>query len=594
MAEQKQIANAFHIYSRLFKYVRQYWLPLIIAVIASMVYSGIDSWFVYFLKPLLNEGLVEKNRHFLKWAPVLVLVAFGLRGIASFFSNYNIAFVSRNVIMRLRQNLFAHMQRLPASYYDHATSGQILSVILYSVEQIANASADVLTTAVQASCLIVGLLFVMFSISWKLSLMYFIIIPMIVVIMRIASKRVRKLSLSIQDSVANLTHCAEENIEGYKVVRVFDGQENEINKFNRAARTNRQREMKIIAARSWSVSSVQLVAAAALSATLYIATLDITHSILSPGGFVAMVAAMLALLKPMKDLTTMQNKLYRGLAGAQTVFETLDLKTEQDLGTKHLQRARGKIEFENIHYAYESGKSVLHDINFTVQPGEVLALVGRSGSGKSTIVNLLPRFYTDFSGSIYIDNVPIHEYRLLDLRRQFAMVSQHVVLFNDTIANNIAYGRSDRVSEADIIAAAKAAYALEFIEQLPQGLQTIVGENGVLLSGGQRQRIAIARAILKDAPILILDEATSALDTESERYIQAALADLMRKRTTLVIAHRLSTVEHADKIIVLEQGKIVEMGNHADLLAQEGVYTRLYKMQFKEAVVENAASMSLT
>jgi subfamily B ATP-binding cassette protein MsbA len=583
MSKPKQIANAFVIYSRLFKYVRQYWVALIIAMFASMVYSGIDSWFVYFLKPLLNKGLVEKNNHFLKWAPLLVLIAFALRGIASFFSNYNIAFVSRNVIMRLRQDLFAHLQQLPASFYDHSTSGQVLSVILYSVEQVANASADVVTTAVQSTFLILGLLFVMFTISWKLSLMYFIIIPMIVVIMRIASKRVRKLSLSIQDSVAHLTHCAEENIEGYKVVRVFDGQQNEIDRFNRAAKTNRQREMKIIAARSWSVSSVQLIAAAALSATLYVATLDITSSILSPGGFVAMVAAMLALLKPMKDLTTMQNKLYRGLAGAQTVFETLDQPKEVDSGTKPIQRARGKIEFENIHFAYEPNKSVLHEINLTIQPGEVVALVGRSGSGKSTIVNLLPRFYTDYSGAIYLDNIPIHEYRLADYRRQFAMVSQHVTLFNDTIANNIAYGRANIVNEEKIIEAAKAAYAYEFIKELPQGLHTIVGENGVLLSGGQRQRIAIARAILKDAPILILDEATSALDTESERYIQAALSELMRKRTTLVIAHRLSTVEHADKIIVLDHGKILEVGRHAELLLQNGAYTKLYNMQFKEA-----------
>lgn len=583
MSKPKHIANAFVIYSRLFKYVRQYWVALIIAMFASMVYSGIDSWFVYFLKPLLNKGLVEKNNHFLKWAPLLVLIAFALRGIASFFSNYNIAFVSRNVIMRLRQDLFAHLQRLPASFYDHSTSGQVLSVILYSVEQVANASADVVTTAVQSTFLILGLLFVMFTISWKLSLMYFIIIPMIVVIMRIASKRVRKLSLSIQDSVAHLTHCAEENIEGYKVVRVFDGQQSEIDRFNRAAKTNRQREMKIIAARSWSVSSVQLIAAAALSATLYVATLDITSSILSPGGFVAMVAAMLALLKPMKDLTTMQNKLYRGLAGAQTVFETLDQPKEVDSGSKPIQRARGKIEFENIHFAYEPNKSVLHEINLTIQPGEVVALVGRSGSGKSTIVNLLPRFYTDYSGTIYLDNIPIHEYRLADYRRQFAMVSQHVTLFNDTIANNIAYGRVNTVNEEKIIEAAKAAYAYEFIKELPQGLHTIVGENGVLLSGGQRQRIAIARAILKDAPILILDEATSALDTESERYIQAALSELMRKRTTLVIAHRLSTVEHADKIIVLDHGKILEVGRHAELLLQDGAYTKLYNMQFKEA-----------
>lgn len=579
------ITNARVIYLRLFTYVRRYWVSLVIALVASMVYSGIDAWFVYFLKPLLNKGLVAHDQHFLRYAPILVLVVFMMRGIASFFSNYNIASVSRSVIMRMRQDVFAHLQRLPARFYDHSTSGQILSVILYSVEQVANASADVLTTAVQSGCLIIGLLFVMFKISWKLSLLYFIIIPVITVIMRITSLRVRKLTLGIQDSMAHLTHCAGENIEGYKVIRGFGGQQYEVAKFDKAVRVNRQREMKAIAARSWSVSGVQLVAAMALSLTLYVATLDISGSLLSPGGFVALIAAMLALLKPMKDLTTMQNKLYRGLAGAQTVFEMLDVSPEQDAGTRTLQRAQGKMTFDHVNFAYEPDKTVLENINFTVRPGEVVALVGRSGSGKSTLVSLLPRFYANFTGDILLDDVSIREFRLADLRRQFSMVSQHVTLFNDTIANNIAYGRFGAVSEAEIIQAAKAAYAMDFIEQLPNGLHTLVGENGVLLSGGQRQRIAIARAILKDAPILILDEATSALDTESERYIQVALDELMRRRTTLVIAHRLSTIEHADKIILLDQGRIVEVGNHAELLAKNGSYAKLYKMQFKDIEV---------
>lgn len=585
MSKPKTIVNALVVYSRLFKYVRRYWLSLVIAVIASAVYSGVDSWFVYFLKPLLNEGLVEKNRHFLTYAPFLVLLAFATRGLASFFSNYNIAVVSRNVIMRLRQDLFAHLQKLPARYYDHTTSGQVLSVILYSVEQIANASADVVTTSIQAGCLIIGLLFVMFTINWKLSLMYFIIIPCIAVIMRMASVRVRRLSLSIQDSMASLTHRAEENITGYKVVRVFDGQADEIDKFNHAALTNRRREMKVVAARSWSVSSVQLLAAVALSVTLYVATLDIAKSFFTPGSFVAMIAAMLALLKPMKELTTMQNKLYRGMAGAQTAFELLDEEPEVDSGTRTLQRAQGHIEFADVSFSYKPDQPVLQNLKFTIEPGEIVALVGRSGTGKSTLVNLLPRFYAQFTGTINLDGVSIHDYQLADLRRQFAMVSQNVMLFNDTIANNIAYGRLASVSADEIYAAAKAAHVLPFVEQLPDGLNTLVGENGVLLSGGQRQRVAIARAILKDAPILILDEATSALDTESERFIQSALDDLMRKRTTLVIAHRLSTVEHADKIIVLEQGRIIEMGNHATLLAKEGSYAKLYKLQFKETEV---------
>jgi ATP-binding cassette, subfamily B, bacterial MsbA len=580
--EAPHVANALTVYVRLFTYVRRYWLSLVTALLASMLFSGIDAWFVHFLEPLLNKGLVAKNREFLHYAPLMVLCAFMLRGLASFVSNYNIASVSRNVIMRLRQDMFAHLQRLPARFYDHSTSGQILSVILYSVEQVANASADVLTTAVQSTFLIIGLLIVMFSISWKLSLLYFIIIPAITVIMRYSSTRVRQLSLFIQQSMADMTHRAEENIDGYKEVRAFGGQAYEVEKFNKAVRINRQREMKVVAARSWSVSTVQMVAALALSITLYVATFDIATSILSPGGFVAMVGAMLALLKPMKDLTSMQNKLYRGLAGAQTVFELLDQPAESDTGIKTIARAHGRMEFSQVGFAYEQDKVVLKDVSFTVQPGEVVALVGRSGGGKSTLVNLLPRFYNDFTGDILLDSVSVKDYRLSDLRRQFSVVSQHVTLFNDTIANNIAYGRFGDVTEGEIRRAASAAYALEFIEQMPDGLQTLVGENGVLLSGGQRQRIAIARAILKNAPILILDEATSALDTESERYIQAALEQLMRQCTTLVIAHRLSTIEHANRIVVIDHGQVLEVGNHDELLARNGAYARLHRMQFKD------------
>jgi subfamily B ATP-binding cassette protein MsbA len=580
--ESPTIANALTVYSRLFVYVRRYWLSLMVALLASMLFSGIDAWFVHFLEPLLNKGLVGKNHEFLRWAPLMVLTAFMLRGLASFFSNYNIASVSRNVIMQLRQDMFAHLQRLPANFYDHTSSGQILSVILYSVEQVANASADVLTTAVQAVCLIVGLLVVMFSISWKLSMLYFIIIPSITVIMRYSSRRVRLLSLAIQQSMAEMTHRSEENIDGYKEVRSFGGQQHEIDKFNKAVRINRQREMKVVAARSWSVSTVQMIAAMALSVTLYVATFDISSSVLSAGGFVAMVGAMLALLKPMKDLTSMQNKLYRGLAGAQTVFEMLDQPAEHDSGNKTVSRAHGRMEFNDVSFAYADGKSVLQQVNFAVQPGEVVALVGRSGAGKSTLVSLLPRFYTDFTGDILLDGVSVKDYRLDDLRRQFSVVSQHVTLFNDTIGNNIAYGRFGDVTEGEIRRAAATAHALDFIEQMPQGLDTLIGENGVLLSGGQRQRIAIARAVLKNAPILILDEATSALDTESERYIQAALEKLMRQCTTLVIAHRLSTVEHANRIVVLDQGKVVETGSHEQLLASNGSYAHLYRLQFKD------------
>ena len=578
------IANAFHVYRRLLKYVKRYWIMLVIAMLASMLYSGVDAWFIYFLKPLLNKGLVSKNHHFLHYAPFLVMGVFIFRGIASFFSNYCIAASSRGVIMFLRQDLFAHLQRLPALYYDHTTTGQILSVVLYGVEQVANASAEVLTTAIQSFFLMVGLVIVMLTTSWKLTLLYFVILPLVMIVMRKASLYIRRLSLSIQDSIADMSHCAEENIEGYRVVRAFGGQDYEIEKFNDAARMNKQREMKIVMARTLSTSVVQFLTATALSLTLYVATLDIADSVLTPGGFVAMCAAMLALLKPMKDLAFVQNKLYRGLAGAQTVFELLDEPTEDDLGTLPLMRAKGKIEFSHVRFNYtdRSHKEALEDVSFTLNPGEVVALVGRSGSGKSTIVSLLSRFYSRYTGSIMLDDISITEYCLKDLRRQFALVSQHITLFHDTIANNIAYGRFKEVSEEEVMQAASAAHAMEFIEKLPQGLHSLIGENGVLLSGGQRQRIALARAIIQDAPILILDEATSALDTESERYIQGALEALMKHRTTLIIAHRLSTIEHVDKIIVMEEGRILEMGSHQALLSNEGAYAKLYRMQFKE------------
>ncbi len=583
-SEQTKVANAFHLYVRLLGYVRRYWVALVVAMLGSMAFSGVDAWLVFSFKPLLNKGIIAKNHEFVETAPFILMAAFIFRGIASFFSNYYIASASRSVIMSIRQDLFGHLQRLPARYYDHNSTGQVLSTLLYAVDQVANASADVLTSAIQAMFLMTALLVGMIKTSWKLTLLYFAILPLVVFVMRFTSVRIRRLSLEVQNSIGNISHNAEENIEGYKVVRAFEGQEHEAYKFNKATRINRQREMKVVVTRSVSVSIVQFIMAGAIALTLYIALMDTGASLLTPGGFVAMLIAMFALLKPMKDLAFVQNKLYRGLAGAQKVFELMDEKPEVDTGTKALERASGAIEFSQVNFKYndEHNKHVLDDISFKINPGEIVALVGRSGSGKSTIVSLLPRFYNDYTGDITLDNVSVRDYHLKDLRRQFALVSQNVTLFQDTVRNNIAYGRFADVTDAEIREAAKAAHALEFIEKLPKGFDSQIGENGVLLSGGQRQRIAIARAVLKNAPILILDEATSSLDTESERYIQAALDELMKTRTTLVIAHRLSTVEHANKIIVMDDGKIIETGNHQELLAQNGHYARLYRMQFKD------------
>lgn len=576
------VANAWLIYQKLFAYVKPYLWAVMIAGFASLIYSGVDAGFIYALKPLLNQGLIHKDTHFLSQAPFMVIALFFLRGGSGLIGDYYIALASRYVIQTLRADVFSHLQKLPARFYDQTTTGNTLTILVYGVDQVSNASADILTTALQSGCLVLGLIGVMFSISWKLTLLYFALIPFILVIMRYTSLRVRRLSLSIQSSISDINHCAEENIQGYKVVRAFSGQAQEIKRFNQACKVNRQREMKVVLSRSLSGFLVQLLSACGLAMTLWIAAFDIQSEILSPGGFVSLCAAMLAILKPMKDLAYVQNKLYRGLAGAQSVFELLEQTVETDTGQYTTPRAQGDLICQQVSFAYDALSPVLKNIELSIPKGKMTALVGRSGSGKSTLVNLFPLFYRGFSGNILLDGIPIVEYQLKNLREQFALVSQHVILFHDTVFNNIAYGALQTHSKEAVMAAAKAAHADEFITKLPQGYDSIIGENGVLLSGGQRQRIAIARAILKNAPILILDEATASLDTESERHIQAALVNVMQGRTTIVIAHRLSTIEHADQIVVLEQGQVIEVGKHAELLKRGGRYAELHQKQFQE------------
>ena len=574
------IESTSHLYTyrRLLAYVQRNWGWFLLGILGTVFLAATDAGLIWFLKPLLNKGFVDKDMHFIRYLPLILVIAFVVRGLSNFSSGYCLARVARSTVMEIRQEVLDKLLRLPATFYDNTTSGQLLSTIIYNVEQIANASTNSLITLVQESAFIIGLVVIMLMASWQLSLLFFIAVPTMVWIARHSSRRMRGLNKAVQDSMSELTQVAEEVIDGYKVIRTFGGEKYETQKFTALLGKNRFRELKVVVTNSLASTAVQLIAGGIVVITIYLATAHLTH--ITAGGFASMVSAMLLLLKPMRNLAAVNSIIQRGLAAANSIFGLLDEKSERDDGVHTLAVANGALAYSDVSFSYVPNQVVLQGINFQVNPGETVALVGRSGSGKSTLVNLLPRFYDNYKGQILIDGIDIRELKLHDLRSQFALVSQHVTLFNDTIAHNIAYGQLSNVSESMIVRAAKAAHAMEFIQQLPDGINTLIGENGVLLSGGQRQRIAISRALLKNAPFLILDEATSALDTEAERHIQAALEELMHNRTTLVIAHRLSTVKKASKILVLDAGCIVETGTHQELIQKNGYYAKLYSMQF--------------
>ncbi|KTD56387.1 Lipid A export ATP-binding/permease MsbA [Legionella santicrucis] len=576
--KKKPTVKTSILYKRLLTYVKPFWPILALGVFANMLYSLIDAGFTYMMRPFFDKSFINVDMDFIKKIPYIVLIGITLRGLVSSLGSYCMTWVARSVVKVLREKVFNHILRLPADFYDQATSGQMLSKILYDVEQVAQVSADALTDIVQNICLIVGFLTVMFVICWQLSLMFLLTIPFVGFIVNFTNKRVRRISHKVQKTMGEVTEIASEAIEGYKVVRIFGGIVYESEKFSRAIEHSRQNDMKVAASKALNVSGVQIVIAIGIAAIIAAAIQLSTVVVVSAGSFLAIIAAMIQLIKPMKTLTTLNAVIQKGLAGAESVFNMLDVSIEQDQGIILPQRVRGELVFQCVSYAYRQGENVLHDVSFTVEAGKTVALVGHSGSGKTTIASLIPRFYEITEGIIALDNIPINQISLSSLREQMALVSQNVTLFNDTLANNIAYGRSD-ISREQIMHAAKLAFADEFISRLPEGYETRVGENGVLLSGGQRQRVAIARAILKDAPILILDEATSALDSESERYIQIALEGVMKNRTTIVIAHRLSTIKHADKIIVMQHGRIVEQGTHQELLDRQGHYAQLQGMQ---------------
>lgn len=585
MQEQKLQENDFstlQTFKRLWPTIKPFKAGLVVSGIALVLNALADSGLIYLLKPLLDDGFGKANNSFLKIMAFVVVGMIILRGITNFISNYCLAWVSGKVVMTMRRRLFKHLMFMPVSFFDRNSTGKLLSRITYDSEMIASSSSGSLITIVREGAYIISLLAVMFYTSWELTLVLFFIGPIIAVLITIVSKIFRKLSKNLQDSMGELTATTEQMLKGHKVVLSFGGQHVEEERFNKVSNNMRRKGMKMVTADSISDPVVQIIASLALAAVLFLATTPlIAEDNLSAGSFTVVFSSMLAMMRPLKSLTNVNSQFQRGMAACQTLFAILDLEPEKDNGTYQAEPAKGELEFKNVSFAYQGKEELaLNNISFSVPAGKTVALVGRSGSGKSTIANLVTRFYDIDQGEILLDGVNIQDYRLSNLRENCAVVSQQVHLFNDTIANNIAYAAQDKYSREEIIAAAKAAYALEFIEKLPQGFDTVIGENGASLSGGQRQRLAIARALLRNSPVLILDEATSALDTESERAIQSALDELKKDRTVIVIAHRLSTIENADEILVIDHGEIRERGTHKALLEQNGAYKQLHSMQF--------------
>jgi len=577
MAETR---NVWQTIKRFSVYVLDLKTTLGFGVLAMLGYGIVDATLLNILQPLVDEGFTTETTSFLKWMPLFVVGMITIRGLCAFVSTYCMAQTGNTVVMRLQRQLFDHLMHLPVSFFDKTPSGELVSKIIYDSTQVSGAASKSLVNIFRSGAFILGLLIWMFYQSWQLSLVLLFIAPVVGFIVSIVSKRFRVISKRLQKAMGNVSTTAQQMLHGQKDVIMFAGYDTERERFNSVSNNIRQQQMKMSTTSAASNALVQIVASFALAVVLYLASVDSIRDELTPGKFVAIVGSMLALLRPLRDITNINSEIQKAISACNSLFDILDLEIEKNSGTYLTDKVKGKITFDAINFTYPTASErLINNLSFEAQAGETIALVGRSGSGKSTIASLLTRFYEIESGSISIDDVVINDYDLKNLRSHIALVSQNVHLFNDTIAANIAYGGIENVTREQIIAAAEKANALEFIENMDNGFDTVVGENGSMLSGGQRQRLAIARALLQDAPILILDEATSALDAESEQKVQQAIDALKKDRTSLVIAHRLTTIESADRILVIDEGNIIESGSHAELLAKGEQYAQLHKMQ---------------
>jgi subfamily B ATP-binding cassette protein MsbA len=564
------------------RYAKPHWKPFALAILGTTMFAATNGGFTWFLRTFLNEAFLADRPHYLLWfVPLTIIGLFFVRGVGDYISNYFTGYVGRQIIKQLRRELFAKYMHLPVAYYDKSTAGAMLSRLTYNIEQVADAATNTLTNFIQNALSFLILFGALFYLNWRLAAFTIVLVPPLSWLIRKVNILFRRYSTRIQNSMSDVTRIGKEALEGQRVIKAFNAQEYEQRVFEAVNEHNRRSFMRLIGTKSASNPIIQVIASIGLAGIMYLAVQQLLVGQLRPGDFIAFLGALVICSQSLRSMVNVFGPLQQGISAGASVFEVLDTPSEPQGGSRALERTTGAVEFRDVSFVYAQEKGVvLRGINVKVEPRTTLAIVGKSGSGKSTLVGLLPRFYDPQEGAVLLDGVDVREYRLADLRNQISVVSQEVVLFNDTIRNNISFG-SGAVPEA-IEEAARAAYVMEFAQELPQGLDTVVGDRGALLSGGQRQRVAIARALLKNAPLLILDEAMSALDTESERRIQAALDQLVRDRTTLVIAHRLSTVEHADRIIVMSEGAIIESGTHSELLARNGHYAQLYRLQFNE------------